>query len=121
MPKHDYPTEYAIEKAGEWLYDKDGYCPFTRHKLESLLRLAFEAGATSIKKTAALTPNQREAVVAVLDERLAGGQDDLRDALGLTHREAGDMVRTLQRVRNKLASKDEENSPVRVVEFGEKS
>lgn len=106
MPKHDYPEEYAIEKSGEWLYDKDGYCPFSRHKLAELLRVAFESGAASIKKTAALTPNQREAVVAVIDERLAGGQDDLRDALGLTQREAGDMFRTLERVRNKLASKE---------------
>src|ERR1700722_11852324 len=100
------PAElYANEKAGEWLYDEKGYCPFARHKLELLLRLAFEAGAASVVKTSALTPKQQEAVLDVLNERIAGGVDDLRDALGLEPKEAREMMRILERVTNKLAGK----------------
>jgi len=107
MPKNNYAEEYASEKAGEWLYDVKGYCPFSRHKLESLLRLAFEAGAASIKKTAALTPSQREAIVTVVGVSLAGGVDNLRAVHGLVGREAADLYRTLERVRNKLVSKED--------------
>lgn len=99
------PAElYAQEKAGEWLYDKDGYCPFARHKLEFLLRLAHEAGAAGVTKTSALTPLQRTAVLDVLNERIAGGVDDLRDALGLEPKEAREMMRILERVRTKFNS-----------------
>lgn len=101
------PAElYAHEKSGEWLYDAQGYCPFARHKLEFLLRLAHEAGAAGVTKTSALTPKQREAVVAILNERLAGGTEDLRDALGMTNKEAADMMRVLERVTVKLSGKD---------------
>lgn len=110
MPKHDYPEEYAKEKAGDWLYDKDGYCPFTRFRLESLLSAAFIAGAASIKKTASLTPNQQDALVAVLNERISCGVGVIKSSLGLTDREAKDMMRVLERVRNKLISKEEDNA-----------
>lgn len=104
------PAEiYAQEKAGDWLYDKDGYCPFARHKLELLLRLAHEAGAASVKKTSALTPKQQDAILDVINERIAGGVDDLRDALGMETKEASEMMRILERVRTKLSTGRKEN------------
>jgi hypothetical protein len=49
---YEIPTAaeiYAHEHADGWVYDEQGYCPFTRARLETGLRLAFEAGAASVK------------------------------------------------------------------------
>lgn len=104
------PAEiYAQQKADEWLYDDKGYCPFARHKLEFLLRLAHEAGAAGVKKTSALTPKQQDAILDVLNERIAGGVDDIRDALGLEPKDAREMMRVLERVVSKLKTGRKEN------------
>lgn len=104
MPKHD-PTAaemYASNKADAWVYDVYGQRPFTRTGIEAVIRSAFADGAASAMSKGTLTVKQREAVLDVLNERIAGGVDDLRDALGLSKREAGDMMRILERVTNKL-------------------
>ena len=49
---YEIPTAaeiYAHEHADGWVYDEQGYCPFTRARLETGLRLAFEAGAATVK------------------------------------------------------------------------
>jgi hypothetical protein len=52
---------------------------------------------------ARLTKAEREAVVDVLNERLAGGTDDLADALGIEDEdEAAKMMERLRSARNKL-------------------
>lgn len=57
-----------------------------------------------------LTQRQCDAVVDVLNERIAGGTDDLRDALGLTNKAAAEMMRILDRVLNKLSAREESNA-----------
>jgi len=52
-----------------------------------------------------LTKLEKEAVVDVLNERLAGGAEDLRDALGLTMKEAERMTERLQSALEKLITK----------------
>lgn len=49
-----------------------------------------------------LTERQRDAIADVLNERLAGGVDDLRDALGISNKEAKAMWIILERVQKKL-------------------
>lgn len=99
---------YANEKSGEWLYDKDGYCPFARHKLEFLLRLAHEAGAASIKKASSLTPIQQEAIVSVIENYISNDEYDIARMFGLTIQDARDRIRILKRVTDKLSGgKDE--------------
>ena len=51
-----------------------------------------------------LTRLEWKAVQDVLNERIAGGAWDLRDALALTDREAVAMMRRLERVAGKLAA-----------------
>ena len=53
-----------------------------------------------------LTDRQADAVIDVLNERIAGGADDLRDALGLTNKAANEMMRILDRVLHKLKAGD---------------
>lgn len=108
MAKDLNPAQtYATTKANEWLYDADGRCPFTRVRLESVIISAFQAGEASALSKGALTAKQREAVCTVLDERIAGGVDDLRDALGLPNKAAAsEMIRMLERAANKLAVKN---------------
>lgn len=111
MSKDKHPAEtYAQEVAGKWLYDAQGYCPFARHKLEGLLQRAHEAGAASVKKTNALTPLQREAVVDALTLRIAELNE--HDDTGIPTRDARATLRILTRVRNKLTSKGQENENV---------
>ena len=54
-----------------------------------------------------LTDRQADAVIDVLNERIAGGADDLRDALGLTNKAANEMMRILDRVLHKLKAGEE--------------
>ena len=54
-----------------------------------------------------LTDRQADAVIDVLNERIAGGTDDLRDALGLTNKAANEMMRILDRVLHKLKAGEE--------------
>ncbi len=51
-----------------------------------------------------LTQREREAVIDVLNEALAGGADDLRDALGLSERDADQMFSRVESARDKLAT-----------------
>ena len=53
-----------------------------------------------------LTKAEREAVVAVLLERVAGSTQDLRDAIGLTNRQAITMMHALERALDKLCAED---------------
>ena len=50
-----------------------------------------------------LSTAEREAVLAVLDERIAAGADDLADALGLEPEEGQELLEALQSARHKLA------------------
>ena len=49
-----------------------------------------------------LTKAEWDAVRAITAERLAGGTDDLRDALGCDDKTAAAMMRCLERVHEKL-------------------
>lgn len=49
-----------------------------------------------------LTEYECRCVIDVLNERFAGGVDDLRDALGLTNREAARAWSALERALKKL-------------------
>ena len=51
---------------------------------------------------ARLTKLEREAIVEVLEERIAAGTEDLADALGLEDDEAEKMMQRLQSARTKL-------------------
>jgi hypothetical protein len=53
-------------------------------------------------KTLRLTPFQRDALLSVVNERIAGGVGDLRDALGLDDRQADRTMAALERVVDKL-------------------
>ena len=55
-----------------------------------------------------LTDRQRDAVVDALSNRIAA-LNEFSDALGITRRGAKETVRILNRVRNKLTSREEEN------------
>jgi hypothetical protein len=57
-------------------------------------------GVNGMKKP--LTKFERQAVLSILNERLAGGVDDLRDALGLSKAEAARYFAALERVSKKL-------------------
>lgn len=50
-----------------------------------------------------LTEYERKCVLGVLHERLAGGVEDLRDALGLSNAEAARMWAALKRAVEKLS------------------
>ena len=50
-----------------------------------------------------LTKLEIDAVLDVLNERIAGGSEDLRDALGITEKEAEQMMTRLERAAEKLA------------------
>lgn len=105
MPKNNgiSPAEaYASKKASEWVYDSHGYCSFTAGRFAGVIRQAYADGAASVMSTASLTPQQREAIVTVLNKCIAGGTSDLRDALGQTNAEAASMMRILNRVVEKL-------------------
>lgn len=52
---------------------------------------------------ARLTKKEKEAVIDVLNERLAGGPDDLRDALGISIEDAQRMMTRLENVISKLS------------------
>lgn len=99
------PAEiYAQEKAGDWLYDEKGYCPFARHKLEFLLRLAHEAGTASVTKTSALTPLQQEVLLDILHYHLLGTDADMSVRLKIPFREAKDKRRIMERILPKLTT-----------------
>ena len=49
-----------------------------------------------------LTKLEVAAVVDVLNERLAGGTEDLKDALGITEQEADRMMERLYNAKHKL-------------------
>lgn len=51
---------------------------------------------------ARLTKREKEAVIDVLNEKLAGGAEDLRDALGISLAEAEKMMTRLERAVQKL-------------------
>lgn len=55
-----------------------------------------------------LTPKELDAVIDVLNERIAGGEDDLRDALGLTTAESKLVMNRLERALDKLSAELEE-------------
>ena len=50
-----------------------------------------------------LTKLEIDAILDVLNERIAGGSEDLRDALGITEKEAEQMMTRLERAAEKLA------------------
>jgi hypothetical protein len=50
-----------------------------------------------------LTAYEIKCVLDVLHEKLAGGQDDLRDALGVSNSEAARMCSALERAVEKLS------------------
>jgi hypothetical protein len=107
MPKDKHPAEtYAHEVASAWLYDARGYCPFARHRLEAMLQRAHEAGAASVKAAkVSFTPNQRGVVVDAIDERISVLKE--LNSVGTPRRESVATIRTLERVRNKLTSKED--------------
>jgi len=49
-----------------------------------------------------LTKAEKDAVLDVLNERVAGGTEDLRDALGISDKEADQMMARLENVIRKL-------------------
>jgi predicted transcriptional regulator len=49
-----------------------------------------------------LTKAEKEAVLDILHERLAGGTEDLKDALGISEKEADKMMERLNNVVLKL-------------------
>lgn len=51
---------------------------------------------------ARLTRLEKEAVIDVINERLAGGAEDLRDAMGISLAEAEKMMTRLERAVQKL-------------------
>ena len=52
-----------------------------------------------------LTKLEKSAVVDVLNERIAGGADDLRDAMGISEKAAEKMMERLESATEKLARK----------------
>jgi hypothetical protein len=52
-----------------------------------------------------LTEYEIKCTIHVLNERLAGGPDDLRDALGVSNSEAARMYAALNRAVTKLSTK----------------
>ena len=51
---------------------------------------------------AKLTRKEKDAVIDVLNERLAGGTSDLKDALGISEKDAERMMVRLENVVRKL-------------------
>ncbi len=49
-----------------------------------------------------LTKKEKEAVIDVLNERMSGGSEDLRDALGISLKDAERMMTRLENVVTKL-------------------
>jgi hypothetical protein len=49
-----------------------------------------------------LTKKEKLAIIDVLNERMAGGVEDLRDALGISLKEAEQMMTRLERAAVKL-------------------
>jgi len=94
---------YASDKAGAWVYDPQGYCPFTSVRLEGVIRRAYEDGAASAMSTGRLTAGQREVLAGVLSEQIATLTNSTH---GTPSRDSVAKAKVLERVLNKLAIKD---------------
>ena len=55
-----------------------------------------------VRAMSRLTKLEKSAVVDVLNERIAGGVEDLRDALGISEKDAEKMMDRLESVITKL-------------------
>ena len=55
-----------------------------------------------VRAMSRLTKLEKSAVVDVLNERIAGGVEDLRDALGISEKDAEKMMDRLESVVTKL-------------------